>query len=142
MSAFLPLVAANLVAVVLFMVLYAAAGARLMPQAAFVACLILLFALATVGWVRVEARHRGLDPLARLGRAAVGLLGACLGAVLLVLLPVFSLETRLPSEAGFDRFVAPSMVLVLAGLVLTALSNVVGGIVAALVALMGRGRRR
>ena len=51
----LALAAANAVGVVLFGTLYAFAGARVLPQVAFAACLLVLFVLMTVVWVRTEA---------------------------------------------------------------------------------------
>lgn len=128
------LAAANVVGAVLFAVVYATAGARLMSQAAFVGCLFVIFALVTAFWVRVEARHGTLDPVRRVGRAAAGLVAVLLGVPALVLMPAFWLNTQLPQEVGFTRYLAPLMTLVLISLVLVVLVNVVGGLV-----LTGRG---
>jgi hypothetical protein len=133
----LALAATNLVAVVLFAVVYATAGARLMSQTAFVGCLAVIFALATVLWVRVESQHQMLEPLRRVGRAAAGLLIVLLGVPALVLMPAFWLDTQLPPETGFRRYLAPLMTLVLISLTLVLLVNLVGSVVAA-----GRGVRR
>ena len=127
----LALAAANMVGVVLFAALYATAGAHLMSQASFLGGLLVVFALVTVLWVRVEARHRALEPLRRLGRAAAGLVVVVLGVPTLVLMPAFWLDSRLPPEAGFTRYLAPLMTLVLIALVLLVLVNVVGGLVVA-----------
>ena len=124
------LAATNMVGMVLFAALYATAGARLMSQAAFLGCLSVVFALVTASWVRVEGRHRALEPLRRLGRVVAGLVVVALGLPVLVLMPAFWLETRLPPEAGLTRVLAPLMTLVLISLALVVLVNVVGGLVA------------
>jgi hypothetical protein len=133
----LALAATNLVGVVLFAIVYATAGARLMSQTAFAGCLVVIFALVTVLWVRVEGRHRSLEPVRRVGRVAAGLLIVLLGVPALILMPAFWLDTQLPPEAGFRRYLAPLMTLVLISLMLVLLVNLVGGLVAA-----GRGIRR
>ena len=127
----LALAAIDMVGVILFAALYATAGARLMSQGAFLACLALMFALVTALWVRVELRHRALEPLRRFGRVAAGLVLVVLGVPTLVLMPVFWLDSHLPSEAGFTRYLAPLMTLVLVSLGLVALVNVAGGLVVA-----------
>jgi hypothetical protein len=126
----LALVAANVVGVVLFGTVYALAGARFMSQSAFLACLLLIFLLVTSLWVRVEARHRGLDPIRRLGRAAAGLVVVILAVPVAVLWPAFWLDTQLPPEADFTRHLAPVMTLVLISLGLVVLANLVGSVVA------------
>ena len=125
----LALAAIDMVGVILFAALYATAGARLMSQGAFLACLALMFALVTALWVRVELRHRALEPLRHFGRVAAGLVLVVLGVPTLVLMPAFWLDSHLPSEAGFTRYLAPLMTLVLVSLGLVALVNVVGGLV-------------
>ena len=122
----LALTLANAVGVVLFGVLYAVAGARLMPQPAFLACLALIFMLVTVLWVRVEARHRRLEALSRLGRVAGALVIVVIAAPVIVLMPAFWFEAQLPTEAGLTRFLGPLMSLLLISLVLVAAVNVVG----------------
>ena len=120
----------NGVGVVLFGVLYAVAGARLMPQPAFLACLALIFTLVTVLWVRIEARHDGFEPLARLGRAAAALVLVVIAAPVAVLMPAFWFDSQLPADAGFTRFLGPIMSVLLIALVLVAAVNVVGSAVA------------
>ena len=120
----------NAVGVILFGVLYAVAGARLMPQPAFLACLALIFTLVTVLWVRVEARHRRLEPLARLGRAAAALVLVVIAAPVAVLMPAFWFDSQLPADAGFTRFLGPIMSVLLIALVLVAAVNVAGSAVA------------
>lgn len=136
----LALAATNAIGVLLFGALYAAAGAGRLSQRGFVGALVVLFALATVLWVRVEARDRALEPLRRLGRAVVGLLAVAIGTPIVVLMPLFWLDTQLPAEAGMNRLQAPTMTLVLISIVLVGLVNVVGGVVATGAALAGRWR--
>lgn len=133
----LALAGANAVAVVLFGALYAAAGARYLPQAAFLACLAVVVALVTTMWVHVEERHRGLDPIRRLGRVAAGLVLVVAVTPVVVMMPVFWLAQQLPPEAGFTRLLGPIMALTLIALALTGVVNVVGGLI-----VTGRGLAR
>jgi hypothetical protein len=126
----LALAAVNGVGVVLFGVLYATAGARLMPQIAFVVCLAVLFVLVTTLWVRVEGRHRALEPVRRIGRVAAGLVIVVLVTPVVILMPLFWLDTYLPPEAGLTPYLAPMMTLVLISLVLVVIVNLVGAVVA------------
>lgn len=142
MGPVLALAAANFVGVVLFAAVYAAAGARWLSQMAFVACLLVLFVLVTALWVRTEARHRRLDPVRRLGRAAVGLVAVVISFPMLTLLPLAKLETVLPPEAGLDRVTTPVMALLLVSLALVVLVNVAGAAVIAGRAVAGRAGRR
>jgi hypothetical protein len=128
----------NAVGVVLFGALYAVAGAGLLSQAGFLTCLGVLFVLVTGLWVRTESRHRALEPLRRLGRVAIGLATVVIGMPVLVLMPLFWLDTQLPADAGLNRLLAPIMTLVLVSLVLVALVNVAGAVVAVGAALLGR----
>jgi phosphatidylglycerophosphate synthase len=132
------LAAANTVGVVLFGALYAVAGAELMSQAVFLACLLVLFVLVTTVWIRTEARHRQLEPLRRAGRAAGALVLAIIAIPILVLMPLFWLDTQIPPEAGLRRLLAPIMTLTLLSLVLTALTNLTGLVVIVARALLGR----
>jgi hypothetical protein len=127
----LVLAGANVVGVVLFVTLYAAAAAHYVPQPAFLVCLPLLFLLVTVLWVRTEARHRALDPLRRIGRIAGGLAIVAIVTPVVVLLPLFWLETVAPADAGVTRVLAPAMTLLLIALALTVLVNAVGGVIVA-----------
>jgi hypothetical protein len=132
------LAATNIVGVVLFAAVYATAGARLMSQMAFLVCLLVIFALVTTLWVRVEARHRTLEPLRRVGRVTAGLLIVVVVVPGLVLMPAFWLDSLLPPETGFTRYLAPLMTLVLISLVLMVLVNVAGALVAAGRGVVGR----
>jgi hypothetical protein len=134
----LALAGANLVSVLLFGALYAAAGAEYLSQAAFLVCLAVLVALAITMWVRVEGRHRALDPIRRLGRVVAGLATVIIATPVLVLMPLFWLDTQLPAEAGFTRHLGPVMALTLIALALTTAVNVIGGVIAAGRGLAGR----
>jgi len=130
----LAMAAANAVGVVLFATLYALAGARYLGQLGFLICLLVLFALVTALWVRVEARHRALEPVSRLGRVAVGLAIVILATPAVVLMPLFWLDTVVPEEAGVNAVLAPVMALVLISLFLVVVVNMIGGFIA-----LGRG---
>jgi hypothetical protein len=122
----LALVAANAVGVVLFGALYAVAGARLLPQGAFVVCLVALFALVGVVWVRTEARHRQLALAKRIGLILMALGLAIVATPVLVLMPVFWLDQQIPAEAGLRTLRGGIMALVLIALILVVLVNVAG----------------
>jgi len=130
----------NAVGVMLFGALYSVAGAGRLSQEGFLACLGVLFALVTCLWLRAEGRHRALEPLRRVGRVALGLVAVVIAAPVLVLMPLFWLDTRLPPEVGLNRLLAPIMTLVLVSLVLVVLVNVAGSLVAITAALANRRR--
>jgi hypothetical protein len=137
----LGLIGANAVAVILFGILYTVAGAEWLSQGAFLACLVVLFALLTVLWLRAEgAQGRHRDALARFGRIAFGLLVVVLATPPAVLMPIFWLETQLSADAGLLPVVRGLMVVVLIALTLTALMNVVGGLALAVRGVTGRHR--
>ena len=127
----LALAATNVVGVVLFGTLYALAGARSLSQAAFGACLVVLFALVTVLWIRTEARHRGLNAARRFGRAGLALVAVIVVTPAAVLMPVFWLESILPPETGARAIPAPVMTIVLIALVLVVLTNLIGSAIIA-----------
>lgn len=136
----LALASANAVSVILFGTLYIVAGLHYLSQAAFLVCLALLFVLSTVLWVRVEARHRGLEPVQRLGRVAAGLVLVVIAVPIAVLMPVFSLDEQLPIEVGLHVQRGPIMALIFIALVLTLVVNVLGGIAIAVRAAVARAR--
>ena len=136
----LALAGANAVGVVLFGALYATAGARYLSQPTFVLCLMLLFALVTALWVRLEARHRPLGAVRRVGRAAVGYVVIGIGTPIVVLMPLYWLDTHLPPEAGLTGILPGIMALVLIALALTAAVNVAGAVVATALDLAARRR--
>lgn len=106
---------------------------------AFLACLVIVFVLATALWVRTERRHRRLEPLRRLARVAGGLLLVVVLAPMIVLTPLFWLDAQLPVEAGFQRTLGFVMAATLTALVLSVLVNAVGGVVIAVGTLARRG---
>ena len=136
----LVLAAANLLGVALFGTLYVVAGLRYMSQAAFLACLVVLFALVTALWLRVERQHRHLQPTGRVGRVVAGLVAVLIAVPIAVLAPVFWLDAQLPVEAGLHTRRGAVMVVVLIALVLTLLVNVAGGVVIAARFVVARGR--
>jgi hypothetical protein len=134
----LALAAMNATGAAVFGGLYAAAGARVLGQYAFLAALAVLFVAVTACWVRVEragGRHR--DPLARVGRITGALVLAAVALPALTLMPLFALQEALPADAAVGDVIRPVMVLLLISLGLVTLVNVVGGSL-----LLGSGARR
>jgi hypothetical protein len=125
----LALAAANAVGVVLFGTLYIVAGAGLLSQTVFLVCLPVLFVLVTSLWVYAEARNRDLEPLARIGNAAAGFAVVAIASPVVVLMPLFWLDTQIPREAGLNPMLAPVMAVVLIALALVAATNVFGTVV-------------
>ena len=135
----LALAGMNALAAVAFASLYAAAGAHILSQAAFLTGLVVSFVATTALWVRVERSRPGpRDPLSRLGRIAVGLLIAAIAVPGLALMPLFALQQELPAESGLGQVIPGIMVVLLASLVLAALVNVAGFVFMAGSALAGR----
>jgi hypothetical protein len=63
------------------------------------------------------------------------------GVPIVVLMPLFWLDSQLPPDAGLNPLLAPVMTIVLISLALIALVNVVGGIVAVVRAALAHARR-
>ena len=138
----LALTGMNVAGVAVFASIYAAAGARLLNPAAFLASLVVFFIAVTALWVRVERpRGRLRDPVSRLGRIAGALVLTLVAVPGLVLMPLFALKEGLPAEAGLDDAIRPAMVLLLVSLVLVALTNVAGVCFITGAGFMGRLRR-
>jgi hypothetical protein len=135
------LAAVNVLAAVAFAGLYAASGAGRLPPATLLIALPVAFAAATALWVRVENRSCALDPLSRIGRGAIGLLAVVIGLPVVVLMPLFWLESQLPLDAVPALHIGPVMALVLVALVLVVAVNLLGALVAVVVALGRRWRR-
>jgi hypothetical protein len=138
----LTLAAVNVLAAVVFAGLYAAGGSGRLPSPVFVVALPVAFVAATVLWVRVEDRSVARDLLSRVGRAVIGLLAVVIGLPIVVLMPLFWLESQLPPEAVPALHLGPVMALLLAALVLVVAVNLVGALTAVAVALGRRWRRR
>src|SRR5262245_21192505 len=111
-----------------------------MSQAAFLACLTVLFALVTALWLRIEGCHRNLRPAGRFGRVVAGLVAVVIAVPIAVLAPVFWLDAQLPVEAGLHTRRGAVMVVVLIALALTLLVNVAGGVVIGARFVLARGR--
>ena len=140
----LQLAAVNALSAVLFGCLYVAAAMGSLAPGAYVVGVVALLPAATALWVRTERhRGRGQDPLARLGRAAVGLVLSIVAVPGLVLMPIFSLQQQLPPEAFGERFVPAMMVLLLFSMAFVVATNVAGALFmmgsAALARLRGPG---
>jgi hypothetical protein len=138
----LALAAVNAVGAVAFAAIYGAAALRAFSQGAFVAALVVVFVALAAVWMRVErTRPADRDWLARIGRAAAGLVIGLAGAVALILTPLFAIRRDLPAEAGADRIISGMMVILLIAITLVVLANMAGMCVLLLSALRARGRR-
>jgi hypothetical protein len=123
----LALAAVDAMGALVFGLVYAAAGARKLNQAAFLVALIVFFAAITALWVHIErSRGRRRDPLSRLGRIAGALVLTLIVVPGLALMPLFAFKQGLPAEAGIDDAIRPVLVLLLISLALVALMNVAG----------------
>src|SRR5262245_4447539 len=111
-----------------------------MSQAAFLACLVVLFALVTALWLRVEGHQRHLQPAGRVGRVVASLAAVVIAVPIAVLAPVFWLDAQLPVEAGLHTRRGAVMVVVLIALVLNLLVNVAGRVRIAARFILARGR--
>ena len=125
----LALAAVNVLGAVVFAGLYAASGAAQVSSVTFLGGLLVFFGGMTAIWVRVEQQSRGVDPFRRVGRGAIGLLMVVIGLPMVVLMPLFWLETQLPPEAVPALHLGPVMALLLVALALVVAVNAVGAIV-------------
>ena len=138
----LRLAGTNALAMLVFGVIYAAAGARWLTQGAFLASLTVFFISVTAFWVHVERSRPGArDVLSRIGRGVLALLIVAVGLPALVLAPLFAIQETLPADAGFADVVRPVMVLLLLALVLVVAVNIAGLVVLAVSGLTSRLRR-
>ena len=137
----LALAATDAVGAILFGVLYAVAGAGLMSQGSFLACLGLLFALVTTLWVQAETRQRGQPPLRRVGRVVAGLALALVATPGMVLMPLFWLDGQLDPHDALRRLLPTAMAVTLIALVLVVLVNAVGLLVIGGRAVLGGARQ-
>ena len=90
------LAAVNVLGAVVFAGIHAASGTGRLPPAAFLVGLPVAFIAITTLWVRVEERSSALEPMVRVGRGAIGLLAVLIGLPVVVLMPLFWLESQLP----------------------------------------------
>jgi hypothetical protein len=136
------LAAVNVLGAVVFAGFYAAGGSGRVPPLLFLVGLPVVFVAITALWVRMEDRSRALDPMARIGRGAIGLLAVVIGLPIVVLMPLFWLESQLPLEAVPALHLGPVMALLLVALVLVVAVNLLGGLAAVALAIGRRWRRR
>jgi hypothetical protein len=139
----LPLLAVDLIGALAFATLYAAAASLFLARESFMLGLLALFLLVSLLWVRVERWQNGsLELVRRVGRAAFGLVAAVAVSVVVVLLPLFWLEGKLPPEAGMARLSALAMASLLFAFVHLALVHVAGSLIIAAGAMVARLYRR
>ncbi|HEX2500857.1 MAG TPA: hypothetical protein VHO73_05325 [Methylomirabilota bacterium] len=112
----LALAAVNVLGAVVFAGVYAVGSRARVAPAALLVGLLLAFLGVTAIWVRVEQRSRALDPFRRVGRGAMGLLAVVIGLPVVVLMPLFWLESQLPLEAVPALHLGPVMALLLVAL--------------------------
>jgi hypothetical protein len=124
----LALAAVNVLGAVVFAGLYAAAARAQFAPVVPTIGLLLVFAGMTALWVRTEQRSRMLDPFTRVGRGALGLLAVVIGLPIVVLMPMFWLESQLPLEAVPALNLGPVMALLLVAIGLVVAMNGVGAV--------------
>ena len=138
----LALAAVNVLGAVVFAGVYAAGARTGLAPAVLLGGLLLAFASMTVIWVRVEQRFRALEPFRRVGRVAMGLLAVVIGLPVVVLMPLFWLESQLPLEAVPALHLGPVMALLLVALASIVAVNLVGAVVAVGLTVSRRWRPR
>ena len=136
------LVVVNVLGAVVFAGLYAAGARASVAPAVLIAGLFLGFAGVTALWVATEQRSRGLDPFRRIGRGVMALLAVAIGLPVVVLMPLFWLESHLPLEAVPLLNLGPVMALLLVAVAVVAAMNGVGAIAAGLLAATRRWRAK
>jgi hypothetical protein len=138
----LALAGINALGLALFLGLYVAAGLRWLSQGAFVAGVVMLVGAITALWARVEAQVAGgRGILERIGRAALALLLVVAVGPIAVLMPLFALDAKLPTEASVGHLISRAMVLLLISTMLVVLCNAGGAIVQAVMVLRRRAAR-
>lgn len=111
----------------LFAIAHGAGAQGILSPLALLAALVVCFVAVTALWVRVEgAPNKPGGALGHLGRMAASFVLVAIGVPGLVLMPLFALQQQLPSTAGMEAAIAPTMVILLKALALVALANVVG----------------
>ncbi len=126
----LALAAVNVLGAVVFAGVYAVGSAARVAPALFLAGVLLVFAGLTAIWVRVEQWSRALEPFTRVGRGAIALLAVVIGLPVVVLMPLFYLESYLPLEAVPALHLGPIMALLLVSLAMIVAVNAAGAVVA------------
>ena len=125
----LALVLVNVLGAVVFAGTYALGSAMGDAPRTFLAVLVLAFLAVTAVWVHVEQRFRGIEAVRRVGRVVLGLLVVVIGLPIVVLMPLFWLESQLPLEAVPSLHLGPVMALLLVSLALVVTVNVAGAVV-------------
>lgn len=139
----LNLLGTNLIGILLFGGLYAAAALRYVPGWAFPPFLVAALVGFVTFWIRIE-RVSGIAGglLPRLGRVFGALLLTVPAAAAFLLMPLFALRSHLPPEAGLDDLPSRAMVLLLIALALTVFSNLAGVLLAVVRPRVVPGRSR
>ena len=136
----LALAAANVFGAVAFAGVYAA-GSRLRDApAVFMAAVLLAFVGVTALWVYVEQWSRALEVIRRIGRGVIALLMVLIGLPMVVLMPLFWLESQLPPEAVPALHLGSVMALLLVSLALVVATNIAGALVATGLGILRRWR--
>jgi hypothetical protein len=131
----LRLAAVNVLGAVVFAGVYAAAGRAALAPAVAMIGLLVVFAGMTALWVQVERGSRALDPFSRIGRGVLALLAVLIGLPIVVLMPLFWVESQIPLEAVPALNLGPVMALLLAALGLVAAMNGIGAVAAVILAV-------
>lgn len=139
----LNLLGTNLIGILLFGGLYAAAALRYVPSWAFPPFLVAALVGFVAFWIRIEkvSGTRG-GVLPRLGRVLAALLLTVPAASAFILMPLFALRTHVPPEAGLGDLPTRAMVLLLIALSLTVFSNLIGVLLAVVRPRVVPGRAR
>jgi hypothetical protein len=138
----LALAGVNALGLLLFLGLYVAGGLRWLSEGAFLAGIVVLVGAITALWARVEGQMAGGRGIVeRIGRAMLALLFVAALGPIAVLMPLFALDTQLPTEAGVGHLTSRAMVLLLISTILVLLCNAGGAIVQAVRALRARTAR-
>ncbi len=101
---------------------------------------LLAFVGVTALWVYVEQWSRALEAIRRIGRGAIALLMVVIGLPMVVLMPLFWLESQLPPEAVPALHLGSVMALLLVSLALVVATNVAGALVATGLGILRRWR--
>lgn len=136
----LTLAAVNVFGAVAFAGVYAA-GSRLRDApAVFIVAVALAFVGVTALWVYVEQRPRALEAIRRIGRGVIALLMVVIGLPMIVLMPLFWLESQLPPEAIPALHLGSVMALLLVSVSLVVATNIAGALVATGLGILRRWR--
>ena len=102
--------------------------------------MLLAFVGVTALWVYFEQRSGVLEVISRIGRGVIALLMAVIGLPMVVLMPLFWLESQLPPEAVPALHLGSVMALLLVSLALVVATNIAGALVATGLGILRRWR--